>query len=50
VDLVLTTELRDICGRIAELIDLSTKADKILAKTFERVLDRAAFGLSPVSE
>jgi Type ISP C-terminal specificity domain/N-6 DNA Methylase len=47
VDLALATELRDICGRIAEMIDLSTKADKILAKTFKKVLDRAAFGLSP---
>jgi hypothetical protein len=49
VDLALATELRDICGRIAELIDLAAKADKILAKTFKKVLDRAAFGLSPAA-
>ena len=47
VDLALATELRDICGRIAELIDLSAKADKILTETFKKVLGRAAFGLSP---
>ncbi|MDE2446621.1 MAG: hypothetical protein KGO94_10605, partial [Alphaproteobacteria bacterium] len=49
VDLALATELRDICGRIAELIDLSAKADKILVKTLKKVLDRAAFGLPPTS-
>ena len=47
VDLSLATELRNICGRIAELIDLSAKADKILTETFKKVLGRAALGLSP---
>jgi hypothetical protein len=46
VDLDLATELRDICGRIAELIDLTAKADKILTKTLENVLGRAAIGLA----
>jgi Type ISP C-terminal specificity domain/N-6 DNA Methylase len=46
VDLALATELRDICGRIAELIDLTAKADKILAKTLKNVLGRAAIGLA----
>jgi Type ISP C-terminal specificity domain/N-6 DNA Methylase len=45
VDLSLATELRDICGRIAEVIDLTAKADKILAKTLKQVLGRATIGL-----
>ena len=46
VDLALATELRDICGRIAELIDLTAKADKILSKTLKNVLGRAGMGLA----
>jgi Type ISP C-terminal specificity domain/N-6 DNA Methylase len=49
VDLALATELRDICGRIAELIDLTAKADKILAKTLKQVMGRAAIGLAPAA-
>ena len=49
VDLSLATELRDICGRIAEMIDLSAKADKILTKTLKNVLGRAALGLVPAT-
>ena len=47
VDVTLAMELRDICGRIAELIDLSAKADKTLSKTLKNVLGRAAIGLAP---
>ncbi len=47
VDLALATVLRDICGRIAEMIDLSAKADKILSKTLKNVMGRAAIGLAP---
>ena len=49
VDVTLAMELRDICGRIAEMIDLCAKADKILAKTLKNVLGRAAIGLAPAT-
>ncbi len=47
VDFALAMELRDICGRIAELIDLCAKSDKILDETLKQVLGRAAVGLGP---
>jgi hypothetical protein len=50
VDISLAMELRDICGRIAELIDLSARADKILEKTLKNVLGRAAIGLASTSD
>ncbi|MGH7110993.1 MAG: type ISP restriction/modification enzyme, partial [Stellaceae bacterium] len=43
-DLALVRELRDICGRIAELIDLFAKADIVLAATLQETLTRAALG------
>lgn len=44
-DLSLARELRDICSRIAELIDLFVEADSILAATLRETLTRAALGL-----
>jgi hypothetical protein len=43
----LAMELCDICGRIAELIDLCADADKILKETLEEAMGRAAIGLGP---
>lgn len=48
VDLALATELRDICGRIAEMIDLAAKADKILSKTLKKVLGRDTIGFNSI--
>jgi hypothetical protein len=39
-------ELRDVAGRIAELIDLFASADSILVRTLDDPLSRAALGLS----
>ena len=50
VDLALATELRDICGRIAEVIDLTAKADKILDKALLEVMTRATAGVGLASE
>lgn len=44
-DLNLMQELRDICGRIAELIDLFTQADIVLEATLQGTLTREALGL-----
>jgi hypothetical protein len=44
-DLALVRELRDICGRIAELIDLFSEADTVLASTLRESLTREALGL-----
>ncbi len=38
-------ELRDICGRIAELIDLSAQADIVLESTLQETLTREALAL-----
>ena len=46
-DLALVTELRDICGRIAELIDLFSEADNVLEATLHEPLSRDALGLNP---
>jgi hypothetical protein len=43
-DVALVTELRDICSRIAELIDLFTEADTVLVATLGETLTRAALG------
>lgn len=47
-DLALVLELRDICGRIAELIDLFTQADIVLEATLHETLTREALGLVAV--
>jgi hypothetical protein len=39
-------ELRDICGRIAELIDLFAEADIVLEATLSETLTREALGLA----
>ena len=39
-------ELRDIAGRIAELIDLFDEADSILTRTLDDPLSREALGLA----
>jgi len=43
-DFVLVGELRDICGRIAELIDLFREADIVLGDTLGETLTREALG------
>ena len=43
-DLALVRELRDICGRIAELIDLFAEADIVLEATLRESLTREALG------
>lgn len=48
VDLALVRELRDICGRIAELIDLFAEADIVLNATLRETLTREALGFEPV--
>ncbi len=47
VDLALVEDIRDICGRIAELIDLFAEADTVLNETLQETLTRAALGLAP---
>jgi len=49
-DLALVRELRDICGRIAELIDLFAEADIVLEATLQETLTREALGLNPVEQ
>ena len=44
-ELALVRELRDICGRIAELIDLFAEADIVLEATLHETLTREALGL-----
>lgn len=41
-------ELRDVAGRIAELIDLFEAADSILERTLDDSLSRAALGFDGV--
>jgi len=43
-DLDLVMELRDICGRIAELIDLFAVADTVLQAALRETLSRAVLG------
>jgi len=49
-DLILVRELRDICGRIAELIDLFAQADIVLEATLKETLSREALGLAPIGQ
>jgi predicted helicase len=49
-DLALVRDLRDICGRIAELIDLFAQADIVLEATLQETLTREALGLDPVGQ
>ena len=44
-DLALVREFRDICGRVAELIDLFAQADMVLEATLQQTLTREALGL-----
>lgn len=46
-DLALVRELRDICSRIAELIELFDEADIVLAETLNETLTREALGHGP---
>lgn len=46
-DLAIVTELRDICGRIAELIDRFAEADNVLEATLRDSLSREALGFGP---
>jgi hypothetical protein len=43
-DLNVVRELRDICGRVAELIDLFAQADIVLETTLRESLTREALG------
>jgi hypothetical protein len=45
VDKALADELRDICGRISELIALTASASNILAESVNHVLGRSVIGL-----
>ena len=49
-DFALVSELRDICGRIAELIDLFAEADTVLVATLHETLTREALGFGPVGQ
>lgn len=49
-DLALVSELRDICGRIAELVDLFAEADTVLAATLHETLTREALGFGAVEQ
>jgi hypothetical protein len=46
VDHALVTALRDLVGRIAELIDLFARADQLLVRALGATLSREALGLS----
>jgi hypothetical protein len=45
-DFNLVRELRDICGRIAELVDLFAQADNVLMATLQETLTRNALGFA----
>jgi len=49
-DLALVRDLRDICGRVAELIDLFAEADIVLHATLHETLIREALGLAPAGQ
>jgi hypothetical protein len=49
-DLALARELRDICGRVAELIDLFARADTILQATLQETLTREALGFASLGQ
>lgn len=46
----LVRELGDICGRIAELIDLFAEADSVLEATLHQTLTREALGFAPAGQ
>lgn len=46
VDHALITSMRDVVGRIAELIDLFARADQVLERALPATLSREALGLS----
>jgi hypothetical protein len=43
-------EFRDVCGRIAELVDLFARADMLLKATLDETLTREALGLALVEQ
>ena len=45
MDHALITQMRDVVGRIAELIDLFARADTLLIRILPRTLSRDALGL-----
>ena len=45
-----TGPVRDICGRIAELIDLFAEADSVLDATLHETLTREALGFAPAGQ
>jgi hypothetical protein len=47
VDHALITEMRDVAGRIAELIDLFGQADRVLERALAATLDRDILGIGP---
>ncbi|MFN4176401.1 MAG: type ISP restriction/modification enzyme [Phenylobacterium sp.] len=49
IDEAFVPQLRDVVGRIRELIDLFQAADSILDRTLEEPLSRVALGLAPVA-
>ena len=49
-DIGLVRELRDISGRIAELIDLFAEADMVLETTLHETLTREALGFAPAGQ
>lgn len=49
-DFGLVQELRDICGRIAELIDLFAQADIVLENALHETLTREALGLGAAGQ
>jgi hypothetical protein len=49
-DLALVRDLRDICWRVAELIDLFAEADIVLQATLHETLIREALGLAPAGQ
>lgn len=49
VDLALVTELRDICARVAELLDLFGAADAVLAAALNDTLTRQALNLEGIA-
>lgn len=46
MDLALFDEFRDVCGRVAELIELYDRADILLLDTLNTPLTRDALGLA----
>ncbi len=49
-DNAILKEMRDIVGRITELIDLFEQADHVLSKALATTLSRSALGLAPATE